>query len=54
MVKLTFNDYGSECNFEVKDNEDHAVEQFMHSNEEHGMDYRKEAVKQFIMRKYHT
>ncbi len=54
MVKLRCNDYGFECDFEVEGDEDHVVAQFMqHSNEEHGIDYKKEAVKQFMLRKYH-
>jgi predicted small metal-binding protein len=53
MVKLRCDDYGFECDFEVEGDEDHVVEQFMqHNNEEHGIDYRKEAVKKFIRRKY--
>jgi len=55
MVKLRCNDYGFECDFEVEGDEDHVIAQFMqHSNEEHGIDYKKEAVKQFILRKYPT
>ena len=53
MVKLRCNDYGFECDFEVDGDEDQVVAQFMqHNNEEHGIDYRKEAVKQFILRKH--
>ncbi|MDH3279235.1 MAG: DUF1059 domain-containing protein [Nitrosopumilus sp.] len=55
MVKLRCNDYGFECDFEVEGDEDQVVAQFMqHNNEEHGIDYRKEAVKQFILRKHST
>ena len=55
MVKLRCGDYGFECGFEVDGDEDYVVEQFMqHSYGEHGIDYRKEAVRQFILRKYRT
>ncbi len=53
MVKLRCNDYGFECDFEAEGDEEHVITEFMrHTNEEHGIDYRKEAVKQFILRKY--
>ena len=55
MVKLRCNDYGFECDFEVESDEDQVIAQFMqHNNEEHGIDYTKEAVKQFILRKHST
>ncbi|WP_316506429.1 DUF1059 domain-containing protein [Nitrosopumilus sp.] len=53
-IKLRCNDYGFECNFEVKGDKEHVVTQFMrHVNDEHGIDYTKEALMQFILRKYH-
>ncbi|PBO84547.1 MAG: DUF1059 domain-containing protein [Thaumarchaeota archaeon] len=53
MVKLRCNDYGFECDFEVEGDREYVVVQFMqHTNEVHGIDYRKEAVMQFILRKY--
>ena len=45
--------YWFECDFEVKGNEDHVVMQFMqYNNEEHGIGYRKEDGRQFILRKH--
>lgn len=52
-VNLRCNDYGFECDFEVEGHEEDVTIQFMqHSNEEHGIDYKREAVMQFIRRKY--
>ena len=52
MEKLRCNDYGFECDFEVEGDEDQVVTQFMqHNNKEHGIDYSKEAVMQFILRR---
>lgn len=52
-VKLRCNDYGFECDFEVKGDKEHVVTQFMrHVNDEHGIDYTKEALMQVILRKY--
>jgi len=52
-VKLRCNDYGFVCDFEVEGDEEHVITEFMrHNDEEHGIDYRKDAVKQFILRKY--
>ena len=54
LVKLRCNDYGFECNFEVKGDKEYVVTQFMqHVNDDHGIDYTKEALMQFILRKYH-
>ena len=53
MVKLRCNDYGFVCDFEAEGDEEHVITEFrLHTNEEHGIDYRKDAVKQFILRKY--
>ncbi len=54
-VRLRCNDYGFECNFIVEGDKEYVIEQFMrHTNEEHGIDYRREALMHFILRKYHV
>ncbi len=52
MVKLKCSDYGFECDF-VSDGElETVLDDFRnHTEEEHGIDYSKEAVMQFILRK---
>lgn len=53
MFELICNDYGFECSFKAKGNKEIVTEQFKtHVLEEHGIDYTKEAVTQFILRKY--
>ncbi|AJM93076.1 DUF1059 domain-containing protein [Nitrosopumilus piranensis] len=53
MFELKCNDYGFECNYEIKGDKESVTEQFKaHVYEEHGIDYTKEAVTQFIRRKY--
>ena len=53
MVKLVCNDYGFECPFVVEDdNIEEVVKKFgAHSENVHGIDYQKEAIMQFIVRK---
>ncbi len=53
MTKLTCRDYGFECDF-VADGDDIAkvIEEYgKHSSDEHGIEYSKEALMQFILRK---
>ena len=51
MVKLRCSDYGFECDFVSEgEMEDVIVEFGDHTNEEHGIDYSKEALMQFILR----
>lgn len=53
MVKLVCKDYGFECNF-VADDDDHTnviVKFGKHTEEEHGIEYSKEAIMQFILRR---
>ena len=53
MVRLSCHDYGFECEF-VAEGDDIAkviVEYSKHSAEEHGIEYSKEALMQFILRK---
>ena len=52
MVKLTCCDYGFECDFKVEgDIEDVIAEFAKHTLDEHGIEYSKEALMQFILRK---
>jgi len=52
LSKLKCSDYGFECNF-VSDGEiEHVVREFgKHTEDIHGIDYSKEALMQFILRK---
>jgi predicted small metal-binding protein len=52
MPKLKCNDYGFECDFEVDGEQDKVIEGFrIHTEDVHGIDYSKEAVMQFLLRK---
>jgi predicted small metal-binding protein len=52
LTKLRCNDYGFECDFVVEGEIAHVIEEFgKHTDEEHGIDYSKEALMQFILRK---
>ncbi len=52
LIKLRCNDYGFECDFVVEGETAHVIEEFgKHTDEEHGIDYSKEALMQFILRK---
>lgn len=51
MVRLRCNDYGFECDFVAEGEIAEVIEKFrMHTEEEHGIDYSKEALMQFITR----
>jgi len=51
MAKLRCSDYGFECDFVSEGEMEHVIEEFgNHTNEEHGIDYSKEALMQFILR----
>ena len=52
-VKFVCNDYGFECDFSCQgDNSSKLIEEFAkHTEEVHGIEYSKEALMQFIMRK---
>lgn len=53
IFELRCNDYGFERNYEIKGDKESVTMQFQtHVYEEHGIDYTKEAVTQFILRKY--
>ncbi len=52
MVKLSCKNYGFECDFEVEGDKSQVIEEFgNHTLDEHGIDYGKEALMQFILRK---
>ena len=52
MAKLKCNDYGFECDFVAEGEMESVIEDFRkHTDEEHGIDYSKEAVMQFLLRK---
>ncbi len=52
MARLRCNDYGFECDFVTEGAIDDVIEKFkIHTEEEHGIDYSKEALMQFITRK---
>jgi len=52
VALLRCNDYGFECPFVSEGDIEHVIEEFgKHTEEEHGIDYSREALMQFIMRK---
>ena len=52
MVKLICSDYGFDCDFEVEGDADRVIAEFgKHTLENHGIEYSKEALIQFIIRK---
>lgn len=52
MAKLKCSDYGFECEFIAEGEIENVIEEFgKHTDEIHGIDYSKEALMQFILRK---
>ena len=53
MVKLQCRDYGFDCDFTVEGSDTGSlIENFgKHTEQEHGIEYSKESLMQFIMRK---
>ena len=52
MAELKCGDYGFECEFVASGDMEEVVENFRsHTEEEHGIDYSKEAIIQFLLRK---
>jgi len=52
MAKLKCSDYGFECDFIAEGEIENVIEEFgKHTDEVHGIDYSKEALMQFILRK---
>lgn len=51
VARLRCNDYGFECKFVSEGEIEQVIEEFgKHTEEEHGIDYSKEALMQFILR----
>jgi len=52
MVKLVCRDYGFDCEFVSAGESSSVIQEFgKHSLEEHGIEYAKEAIMQFMLRK---
>ncbi len=52
MVKLSCRDYGFDCDFQSNGDSSNVIEEFgKHTLENHGIEYGKEALMQFILRK---
>ncbi len=52
MVKLSCKNYEFECDFEADGEASKVIEEFgAHTLDEHGIDYGKESLMQFILRK---
>ena len=52
MAELKCRDYGFECDFVASGEMEAVIEHFRnHTEEEHGIDYSKEAIMQFLLRK---
>ncbi len=52
MIKLTCRDYGFECEFVSEGEVEKVLDEFgKHTLDEHGIEYSKEALMQFILRK---
>ena len=52
MAKLKCSDYGFECDFVAEGEIEQVIEEFAkHTDDVHGIDYSKEALMQFILRK---
>jgi len=56
MTKLCCVDYGFECDFAAESTDaSEMIEQFAkHTSDEHGIEYSKEALMQFMLRKYNS
>ena len=52
MVRLACQDYGYDCDFEIEGATEPVISRFgEHTNQEHGIEYSKEALMQIILRK---
>ncbi len=52
MAKLKCSDYGFECDFVAEGEIENGIAEFAkHTLDEHGIEYTKEALMQFILRK---
>ena len=53
MKNLRCSDYGFECDFKAEGEIDHIITEFSkHTIDMHGIDYERDAIGQFIRRKY--
>ena len=51
VARLRCNDYGFECSFIAEGEVEQVIDEFgKHTEEEHGIDYSREALMQFILR----
>ncbi len=51
MARLRCSDYGYECDYISEGEMEEVIQEFgKHTEEEHGIDYSKEALMQFILR----
>ena len=51
MTKLTCAFYGFKCNFVAEGKTEDVIEKFKtHTDDEHGIDYSKESLMQFVLR----
>jgi len=52
LAKLTCSNYGYDCDFVTEGEIEQVIEKFKdHTENEHGIDYSKEALMHFILRK---
>ena len=52
MIRLMCRDYGFDCDYVAEGQEDEVVDKFRdHMESEHGIEYSREAILQFVMRK---
>ena len=52
MAKLRCGDYGFECDYVAEGEMENVIEDFrVHTDDVHGIDYSKEVVMQFLLRK---
>ena len=56
MAKLCCVDYGFECDYAIEsENVSEMIEQFAkHTSDQHGIEYSKEALMQFMLRKHNS
>ncbi len=53
MAKLKCRDYGFECDFVADGEVEQVINRFQkHTDDEHGIDYSKEVIMQFLLRKH--
>ena len=51
MVKISCNNYGFDCSFEINGNTNEVIEKYQkHSIDEHGIEYSVEGLNQLLLR----